>query len=157
MPSSTNSSSVLTEIWMQAYMGIGRPSFFKYSVPAIASNSSYPPLTKARKLACTTIMKMASRGRVFTICIGVFFFLSTTSAALRFWVRLRIQKRFGLDDWLLLVSLVQPSLFSIQERHTCNLIPNDLTGLPLGSLQHGYCLRHLYRRSPFSRINPPRG
>jgi hypothetical protein len=45
-------------------------------------------------------------GHQIVACTTIFVVLTAASTALRFYVRLVIKKNFGLDDWLLLVTLV---------------------------------------------------
>jgi hypothetical protein len=53
---------------------------------------------------------MEDRGQSITITVVVFLVLCWTAVALRIWVRIRDARRFWLDDWLLLISLVPSSV-----------------------------------------------
>ena len=49
---------------------------------------------------------MVNRGTQLEIVIAVFTVLATVAVAARFWVRIRILKRFHIDDWLIALTLV---------------------------------------------------
>lgn len=49
---------------------------------------------------------MEDRGSLITTTVVVFLVLCWTAVVLRIWVRIRDSRRFWLDDWLLVLSLV---------------------------------------------------
>jgi hypothetical protein len=50
-------------------------------------------------------------GPTLVVVSAIFIGMTTVAVALRFWVRIKMQKRFGLDDWLLVTGLVCPFSF----------------------------------------------
>jgi hypothetical protein len=49
---------------------------------------------------------MIKHGTLLDIIAIVFTALATAAVALRFWVRIRILKRFQIEDWLIALTLV---------------------------------------------------
>ena len=60
-----------------------------------------------------------TRGPGLTIVNGIFITLVLAVVGLRYYTRLRITKSFGLDDWVIGVSLVGSLLFGTLSLLTC--------------------------------------
>ena len=59
-----------------------------------------------KTLEWISVAIMVDRGTQLDIVVVVFTVLATVAVAARFWVRIRILKRFQVDDWLIALTLV---------------------------------------------------